>query len=133
MSDVDHLMMFADLAAREVVFPTPDGAPPCWFDSGRTVTPGRVVLQEPTEVAPAIYGPGAWVSVRTSGPDAELEAMAECLLVTEPDRAAAGEPFIRLCRLSEAALSRRYEPLLAGDLYTFGPHIAGDLQRWMIA
>lgn len=136
---IDYLLKFADIAAREARFPTPEGSPPSWSDeAARTFFPVRIIAQEgtydsetDTGTAPVIAN-GSWIGVRTNERDAEIEAMDECMLVTSPELAVQGLPFIYIRKLPWEAMAGRVEPLLAGTSYPFGPDVVAKAESLMI-
>lgn len=106
-----------------------------WDDeSGRTWMPVACIITEGTTdpatgeiVAPPVFAPGIWMVVRARSRQADLEADPHCLIITDSERAAAGEPFVLLCRLEPDTLLGRISPVFAGDAYPFPQGTAAGL------
>ncbi len=83
-------------------------------------------------VTPAVEAPGAWMVVRASEVQPDLLDDPRCLIVTDSDRAARGEPFVLVMRLQPDTLLGRIEPVFAGDRYPFPAGPAGGLEVLMV-
>ena len=138
---IDYLLTFADAAARSAAFPPPVESPhaPCWDAMGGTSGPVRIVVsdtvadQDGNVITPAVYGAGFWQVVRTAERSPDIEALPNCMLATDGDLAAAGQPYVHFCRLAPATIMGRVEPVFAGDGYPFQPgQPASALADWLI-
>ena len=143
----DHILCYANAADRPAGPLGADGAPfgyPSWDDEqARTWAPVKCIISDAVYtrrddgshaiVTPAVHAPGHWMVVRTVARDAELEADPRCLIVSDSRRAAAGKPFVLLCRLAQETLLGRISPTFAGDAYPFPAGPASALAPLMVA
>lgn len=137
---IDHLLVFADDAAREAVFPAPeDNTAPCWTADGRDIMPTSVIYDRATYdaegnvISPQITAPGSWLAIRTTGPDPEIEAMAECVIVTNGVLAKQGQRYVIKCSLAPDTILGQVDPVWAGDGYAIPVgQPASVLDEWLV-
>ncbi len=140
---LDHILCYLDAADRPAGPVDDDGrllGYPSWGDErGRTWMPVRCILTDPIHdassgdlVMPAVEAPGAWMVVRAATMQPDLLDDPRCLIVTDSDRAARGEPFVVVMRLQPETLLGRIEPVFAGDAYPFPRGPASNLDLLMV-
>lgn len=140
---IDYLVVFPDDVARSLAFPLPEDASPwtpCWDSLGGTVMPVRIIVAAAvmsedgeTLISPTVFGPGSWVALRTATRSAEIEAMSNCMLASDPDLAAAGERYVHFCRLQPETILGQVSPVFSGDGYVIpAGQPASVLGEWLI-
>lgn len=137
---IDHILLYPSDAERDAAWPSPEDGPPSWTDGDRSIMPTRIVIARATydaegiETMPEVTAPGSYLVIRTSGRDADLEAMDECIIVTDADLMAAGQPYVIKCTLQPETILGRVDPVWAGPAYAIpvgSP--ASALDDWRIA
>lgn len=144
---IDHILVYPNAAARDAAWPAPrdmDGKPtnpPAWADVyGRNIMPARIVHEravfsaEGGLLSAEVVAPGAWLVVRTTARDPELEAMAEAVIVTDAVRAAGGDKYVIKCTLAPETVLGQVDPAWAGSDYSIPVgEPAEALYAWRIA
>lgn len=137
---IDHILLYANDIDREGDWPTPEDASPSWTDGDRSIMLTRFVIArasydaEGIETMPEVMAPGSYLVIRTSGRDADLEAMDECIIVTDAELMAAGQPYVIKCTLQPETVLGQVDPVWAGPAYAIpvgSP--ASALDDWRIA
>lgn len=136
---IDHILLYANDIDREGDWPTPEDASPSWTDGDRSIMPTRVVISRAIyddngeEVSAEVLAPGSYLVIRTPYRDAELEAMDECIIVTDAELMASGLPYVIKCTLLPETILGQVDPVWAGSPYAIpvgSP--ASDLDNWRI-
>lgn len=136
---IDHILFYTNDIDRETDWPIPEANPPSWTDGGRAIMPTRVVISRATydeggdEVSPEVLAPGSYLAIRTPYRDAELEAMDECVIVTDAELMASGLPYVIKCTLLPETILGQVDPVWAGSPYAIpvGSPASG-LDNWRI-
>ncbi|MCQ4630943.1 hypothetical protein GB927_012895 [Shinella sp. CPCC 100929] len=120
---IDHILIYADDAARDAAWPAPEDNPPSWTDGERSIMPTRIVHArasydaEGNETSPEVTAPGSYLVIRTPSRDAEIEAMAECIIATDAGLMADGQPYVLKCSLQPETVLGQVDPVWAGSPY----------------
>lgn len=140
---IDYLLTFPDDAAREAAFPCPtdeNGDPikvPMWRDGSRTIMPGRIWFARAThdadgnEVTPEEVSSQSWLAVRCPARDAEIEALPNCMIATDPAQVTSGK-FVVFHNFPSGTDLGNFEPVFAGDRYPLMAGTSDDLDALLI-
>ncbi len=146
---IDHILVYPSTAARDAAWPAPldmNGEPThaqAWTDGyGRNIMTTRIVHDRavfgfdgelPVIISPELVAPGAWMVVRTTARDPEIEAMAEAVIITDAVRAAAGDFYVIKCTLEPETVLGQVDPVWAGSEYAIPVgEPASALDAWRI-
>ncbi len=143
---IDHLLLYSAEVERSAAWPMPtdaEGHPiiaPSWADGTRVIMPVRIVLDRAVHdidgnvVTSEVVAPGFYLVIRTPGRDAELEAMAECVIATDAGLMAAGKPYVIKCSLQPETILGQIDPVWAGSSYNIPVgEPAAALDEWRVA
>jgi len=120
---IDYLLLFPDDSARTAAYAPEEGNPPGWIENGVFIAPVTIMVSPPVVDAEgiiteqAVFAPGAWLRLRAVSRIPEIENAPNCLLATDNDRAAAGEPYVYFYRFQPDTVLGQISPMFAGDEY----------------
>lgn len=138
----DHIFFYETEADRPVGPLDDKGVPlgfPSWSDAeGAIWMPVNCIVEPATHdengdvLSPEVKAPGAWFVVRTSERNSSLENEPHCLIVSDSERAAKGEPFVLISKLNPETVLGKIDPVFAGDDYPFPSGPAANLATLMV-
>lgn len=120
---IDHILLYANDAASNAAWPSPEDEPSSWSEGDRSMLRARVIISRATydaegvETMPEVTAPGSWLVVRTPYREAELEAMPECMIATDSALRKAGLPYVIKCSLQPETMLGQVDPVWAGAEY----------------
>lgn len=120
---IDYLLLFPDDITRTATYAPEEGNPPGWVEDGVLIAPVTIMVIPPVVdiegaiTEPAVFAPGAWLRLRAPSRIPEIENAPNCLLATDSDLAAAGEPYVYFYRFQPNTVLGQISPMFAGDEY----------------